>query len=49
MPADTEQLIAWRSQRPLRFRAARAYWVTLRILGGYLWDEIAPTVRPLAH
>jgi predicted unusual protein kinase regulating ubiquinone biosynthesis (AarF/ABC1/UbiB family) len=37
MPAEAEQLIAWRSRRPLRFRAARAYWVTLRILGGYLW------------
>ena len=37
MPADTEQLIAWRSRRPLRFRAVRAYWITLRILGGYAW------------
>ena len=37
MPADTEQLIAWRSRRPLRFRALRAYSVTLRILAGYLW------------
>ena len=37
MPADTEQLIAWRSRRPLRFRALRAYWITLRILSGYLW------------
>src|SRR3954468_9232092 len=34
---DTEQLIAWRARRPLRFRALRAYWVTLRILAGYLW------------
>lgn len=37
MPADTEQLIAWRSRRPLRFRAARAYAVTVRILAGYAW------------
>jgi hypothetical protein len=34
MPADTEQLTAWRTSRPLRFRAVRAYWLTLRILAG---------------
>ena len=37
IPGDTSQLQAWRSSRPLRFRATRAYWLTLRILAGYLW------------
>src|SRR6185503_12239255 len=37
MTDDTEQLIAWRSRRPMRFRAARAYATTLRILAGYAW------------
>jgi predicted unusual protein kinase regulating ubiquinone biosynthesis (AarF/ABC1/UbiB family) len=47
MPADTEQLIAWRSRRPLRFRAVRAYWVTLRILGGYAWLRLwKPVLGP---
>ena len=35
--SDTEQLIAWRSRRPLRWRALRAYWLTVRILAGYAW------------
>ncbi len=37
MPSDTEELQAWRVARPTRFRAARAYWVTIRILAGYTW------------
>lgn len=37
MMSDTAELQAWRGVRPLRFRAARAYWLTLRILAGYLW------------
>jgi len=32
---DTAELQAWRSERPLRFRATRAYLLTIRILLGY--------------
>ena len=34
---DTAELQAWKTTRPTRFRAARAYWLTLRILTGYAW------------
>ncbi|HEU4993442.1 MAG TPA: AarF/UbiB family protein [Gemmatimonadaceae bacterium] len=37
MNTDTEQLQAWRTARPRRFRAQKAYWLTVRILAGYLW------------
>jgi predicted unusual protein kinase regulating ubiquinone biosynthesis (AarF/ABC1/UbiB family) len=37
MPNDTAQLQAWKTARPTRFRAAKAYSVTLRILAGYVW------------
>jgi predicted unusual protein kinase regulating ubiquinone biosynthesis (AarF/ABC1/UbiB family) len=37
MSSDTEQLQAWKTGRPTRFRAQRAYWLTARILAGYLW------------
>ena len=37
MPNDTEQLQAWRTARSTRFRAQKAYWVTARIVAGYVW------------
>lgn len=37
MNSDTAELQAWRTARPTRFRAAKAYWLTVRILAGYLW------------
>jgi predicted unusual protein kinase regulating ubiquinone biosynthesis (AarF/ABC1/UbiB family) len=47
MPANTEQLIAWRSRRPMRFRALRAYAITLRILAGYAWLRLwKPVLGP---
>jgi ubiquinone biosynthesis protein len=47
MPGDTEELVAWRVRRPLRLRAARAYWLTIRILAGYLWLRLwKPVLGP---
>jgi predicted unusual protein kinase regulating ubiquinone biosynthesis (AarF/ABC1/UbiB family) len=37
MAEDTSQLQAWRTGRPVRFRATRAYWLTIRIISGYAW------------
>jgi predicted unusual protein kinase regulating ubiquinone biosynthesis (AarF/ABC1/UbiB family) len=37
MAEDTSQLIAWRAGRPTRFRALRAYTLTIRIVAGYGW------------
>src|SRR5437868_6540345 len=37
MANDTEQLMAWKRARPMRFRALRAYWLTVRIVAGYAW------------
>jgi ubiquinone biosynthesis protein len=37
LSSDTEELQAWRRARPTRFRSARAYWITIRILSGYAW------------
>jgi ubiquinone biosynthesis protein len=37
MMSDTAELQAWREVRPLRFRATKAYWLTIRILTGYVW------------
>ena len=37
MTSDTAELQAWRNSRPLRFRAIRAYWLTVRIVSGYAW------------
>src|ERR1043166_5848188 len=37
MGQDTAQLQAWKTTRPVTFRATRAYWLTVRILAGYLW------------
>jgi predicted unusual protein kinase regulating ubiquinone biosynthesis (AarF/ABC1/UbiB family) len=34
---DTAELQAWRHARSTRFRALRAYWLTLRIVAGYAW------------
>lgn len=34
---DTAELQAWKTTRPTRFRAVRAYWLTVRILAGYAW------------
>jgi predicted unusual protein kinase regulating ubiquinone biosynthesis (AarF/ABC1/UbiB family) len=37
LSSDTEELQAWRVARPTRFRATKAYWLTIRILLGYAW------------
>jgi ubiquinone biosynthesis protein len=38
MPSnDTAELQAWRATRSTRFRALRAYWLTIRIVAGYAW------------
>ena len=34
---DTAQLRAWKTARSTRFRAQKAYWITIRILAGYVW------------
>lgn len=47
MANDTAQLQAWRTARPTRFRAQRAYWLTTRILAGYLWLRLwRPVLGP---
>src|SRR3954464_10110721 len=40
MSSDTAQLQAWRTGRRIRWRAQRAYWLTVRILAGYLWLRV---------
>jgi ubiquinone biosynthesis protein len=40
MESDTKQLQAWKTGRSTRFRAQKAYWLTVRILAGYLWLRI---------
>ena len=37
MESDTAQLQAWKTGRSTRFRAQKAYWLTVRILAGYVW------------
>ena len=37
MLSDTQELQAWRVARPTRFRAVKAYGLTIRILAGYAW------------
>src|SRR3954469_2419579 len=37
MANETAELQAWKRARPMRFRALRAYWLTLRIISGYAW------------
>lgn len=37
MTSDTAELQAWRIARPMKWRAARAYWLTIRIVAGYAW------------
>jgi len=37
LASDTEELQAWRASRPTRFRATKAYALTVRILAGYAW------------
>jgi ubiquinone biosynthesis protein len=47
MLSDTAELQAWRTARPTRFRATRAYWLTLRILLGYAWLRLwRPVLGP---
>jgi predicted unusual protein kinase regulating ubiquinone biosynthesis (AarF/ABC1/UbiB family) len=44
---DTAQLQAWRASRPTRFRATRAYVLTVRILVGYAWLRLwKPLLAP---
>jgi predicted unusual protein kinase regulating ubiquinone biosynthesis (AarF/ABC1/UbiB family) len=44
---DTAELQAWKSTRPIRFRAARAYLLTVRILLGYAWlGLLRPVLGP---
>jgi predicted unusual protein kinase regulating ubiquinone biosynthesis (AarF/ABC1/UbiB family) len=44
MNTDTAELQAWRERGSLRFRATKAYWLTVRILAGYLWLRL---IRPI--
>lgn len=37
MPNQTAEYAIARAGTPTRFRAAKAYWLTVRILAGYLW------------
>jgi ubiquinone biosynthesis protein len=47
MDSDTAQLQAWKTGRSTRFRAQKAYWLTVRILAGYLWLRIwKPVLGP---
>jgi predicted unusual protein kinase regulating ubiquinone biosynthesis (AarF/ABC1/UbiB family) len=47
MNSDTAELQAWRTARPTRFRAVRAYTLTVRILAGYLWLRLwRPVLGP---
>ena len=46
MPHSAEHSIA-RSGTPTRFRAAKAYWLTVRILAGYMWLRLwRPVLGP---
>ena len=45
--SETAEYAIQRAGIPTRFRAARAYWLTLRILAGYLWLRIwRPVLGP---
>ena len=47
MESDTAQLQAWKTGRSTRFRALKAYSLTVRILAGYLWLRIwKPVLGP---
>jgi predicted unusual protein kinase regulating ubiquinone biosynthesis (AarF/ABC1/UbiB family) len=47
MPHHTAEHSIARSGTPTRFRAAKAYWLTLRILAGYLWLRLwRPVLGP---
>src|SRR5258708_4194833 len=47
MESDTAQLQAWKTGRSTRFRAQKAYVLTVRILAGYLWLRIwKPVLGP---
>jgi ubiquinone biosynthesis protein len=47
MESDTAQLQAWKIGRTTRFRALKAYALTVRILAGYLWLRIwKPVIGP---
>ena len=47
MPGDTVELRTRHTARPTRFRALRAYWITIRILAGYLWLRLwRPVLGP---
>jgi predicted unusual protein kinase regulating ubiquinone biosynthesis (AarF/ABC1/UbiB family) len=37
MPNQTAEYAIARAGTPIRFRATKAYWLTVRILAGYLW------------
>lgn len=37
MPHETAEYAIARAGTPMRFRASKAYWLTVRILAGYLW------------
>ncbi|MEP6493875.1 MAG: AarF/UbiB family protein [bacterium] len=44
MSSDTQELQAWKVGRPTRFRALKAYRLTIRILFGYAWLRL---LRPI--
>jgi ubiquinone biosynthesis protein len=47
MPNLTAEYAIARAGTPMRFRAAKAYWLTVRILAGYLWLRLwRPVLGP---
>jgi ubiquinone biosynthesis protein len=44
MPSQTAEYAIVRAGTPMRFRATKAYWLTVRILIGYLWLRL---LRPV--
>ena len=47
MPNDTAEMAIARAGTPMRFRAVKAQWIAIRILGGYLWLRLwRPVLGP---
>jgi ubiquinone biosynthesis protein len=47
MPNQTAEYAIARAGTPIRFRASKAYWLTVRILAGYLWLRLwRPVLGP---
>jgi len=47
MPSQTAEMAIARAGTPTRFRAEKAYWLTVRILAGYVWLRLwKPVLGP---